>query len=352
MKNIPPPHTSYSNRVVERYSGMELFRIIAMFLVLVVHAGFFSLGAPSYEDMMSHTTSSFARVFFQSLSIGCVDMFVLLSGWFGIRPKFKGIAKFVFQCLFFLIGIYIVCLATGLSTFSIKGVAGCFLLLKWNWFIKAYLLLYILAPVLNTFIDGASRRQFLTILICFFLFQTVYSWGSDAAEFFKAGYSTISFIGLYLLARYVAVFKPKISNYGRWVYLAFFIISVVVMSVAYYLSAFFQLDYLTVRILRYDQPLVIISALSLVVYFSKLDFTSKFVNWVASSSFAVFLLHTNPNLCRQYFSPVVRWLYENNNGIGCLTQIFLFLVIVFIMAIILDQPRKYLWSKIEKVLKI
>ena len=343
------PLTISKKTSLDRLSGMELLRIIAMFLVLVVHSGFFSVGAPSHDEIVSHFPSSFTRVFFQSLSIGCVDLFVLLSGWFGIRPKVKSISRFVFQCLFFLIGIYAVCVATGLSDINWKGIAGCFLLLKWNWFIKAYLLLYILCPVLNAFIDSASRKQFLMVLVGFFIFQTVYSWGTDAAEFFKAGYSTISFMGLYMLARYVAIFKPRILAHRREVYLAFFFVSVMLMAIAYYLASYFSIGGIMRRIFRYDQPLVIISALSLVIYFSKMDFKSKAVNWVASSSFAVFLFHTNPNLCKQYFVPTIKWLYNTFNGVSCLSHIMLFLVLVFGISILLDQPRKFLWNKVEGV---
>ena len=38
---------------MERQSNFELLRIIAMFLVLVVHADYFSLGAPSYQDCVN-----------------------------------------------------------------------------------------------------------------------------------------------------------------------------------------------------------------------------------------------------------------------------------------------------------
>ena len=76
-------------------------------------------------------------------------------------------------------------------------------MLNWNWFIKAYLGLYIIAPVLNAFVNNAEKKAFQKVLLSFFIFQTAYSWISGGAVFFEGGYSTMSFIGLYLLARYV-----------------------------------------------------------------------------------------------------------------------------------------------------
>ena len=94
----------------------------------------------------------------------------------------------------------------GLTSLSAKGIAGCLVLLKWNWFIKAYMGLYILSPILNAFVNNTEKKTFKNVLISFFVFQTIYSWISDGAVFFENGYSTISFIGLYLLARYTKIY--------------------------------------------------------------------------------------------------------------------------------------------------
>lgn len=120
-----------------RYSNMELLRIVAMFLVLLVHADFFSLGAPEVTDCMNDTFNTALKVYFEAVSIACVDIFVCLSGWFGIKASFRGFSNFVFQCLFWLIGLYIATLLLGLSKISVDGIKGCFALTKLNWFIKA-----------------------------------------------------------------------------------------------------------------------------------------------------------------------------------------------------------------------
>lgn len=85
----------------ERQSNIELLRIIAMFLVLLVHANFYSLGVVTPQDIRAFSLDSVLKVFFEAISINCVDIFVLISGWFGIRASFKGGCKFLFQCFFF-----------------------------------------------------------------------------------------------------------------------------------------------------------------------------------------------------------------------------------------------------------
>ena len=80
---------------------MELLRVVAMFMVLVLHADFLALGAPDVNLVHQEPLFAFGQYFFEALSIGCVDLFVLLSGWFGIKPKWSGFCNFIFQCLFF-----------------------------------------------------------------------------------------------------------------------------------------------------------------------------------------------------------------------------------------------------------
>jgi len=196
---------------LDRQSNIESLRILAIFLILVVHADFWALGAPSPQEIHDFPTASTTRFLIESISICAVNVFIMISGWFGIHPKAKSLFNFLFQCAFFLFGIYFIkILATG--KVSGEGIKGCFLLLKWNWFIKAYLMLYIFSPILNAFVENTNKRTFKIVLICYFLFQTIYGWCSVGAEWFKDGYSAISFFGIYLLMRYLRCYPPPMRE--------------------------------------------------------------------------------------------------------------------------------------------
>lgn len=101
-------------------------------------------------------------------------------------------------------------------------------------------------------------------------------------------------------------------------------------------------------VFSYCNPLVILASLSLITFFSTLNFQSRFINIIASSSFAVFLLHTNINLCRPYFVPYIKSIYESYNGINCLVAILVFLIVVFVFAFLLDQVRIFIWKIVMK----
>jgi len=117
--------------------------------------------------------------------------------------------------LFFSIGIYIVNLFIGNAVVNLYSVLQCFFLSIHDsyWFIRSYLFLYILSPILNAFIKNASYKQYTIILICFFFYQTFFGWSNIDVEF-NRGFSTIYFIGLYLLAHYVRLYSPIIFQYS------------------------------------------------------------------------------------------------------------------------------------------
>lgn len=330
----------------KRESNIELLRIIAMFLVLIVHSDFFSLGAPSAVDIRINSTDSLLRVFFQSLSIACVDIFVFISGWFGIKPKVKGLCNYLFQCLFFLIGIYIVCLVLGVASLSMLGIRGCFAATPLNWFIKAYLLLYILSPVLNAFVDSASRIQFKSLLIAFYLFQFIYGWiFRSSTSFISDGYSTISFIGLYLLARYFKLYRPSITNF-KWKTDLFIVSSLVIGTTAVYLIS----PELGSRFLNYISPTTILISIFAILAFSKFSISSKFINWCAASSFAVFLLHTNPNVIWHFQAMCVR-LHNSLSPLCYWGGVIVIVLVIFMLAILLDQIRILIWKKICHIIE-
>lgn len=338
---------SNKKSLMNRDSNMELLRIVAMFLVLVVHADFFTLGIPTYEESINDVLPTISRFFFQCLSIGCVDVFVLISGWFGIRPNLKSFLSFIFQCLFFLCGVYFVCLIAGYASFTLTGILECLVMTKHNWFIKSYVFLYILAPVLNSFVDQASEKDLRYVLIAFYVFQIIYGWITSSAQFFVSGYSTTSFIGLYLLARYIRIYNPRIARLKRWKDLSFFMVIVFVYTFITYLlcrfNAYEQFPPLHARMFSYINPIIIMSALFLLLFFTKLKIHNVWINKVAVSCFAVFLLHQNIHIIPLY-KKIILNLYDGFSGLLCLLIILVFLLALFIIAVLIDRVRILCWD--------
>lgn len=333
----------------QRQSNMELLRIVTMFLVLVVHADFFALGEPTISEVQTAPLSSFIRLLMESVSIISVNVFVLLSGYFGIHTTSQGACRFLFQCAFFLIGIYVVLILAGLATLTGGGIGECLFMSHWNWFIRAYLLLYLLSPVLNAFATTATKAQFRGVLISFYLFSSSYAWIENEAQDFQKGYSVISFIGLYLLSRYVRIHKPALCNLSKYSDLAIWggitLCSALFLQLSGHLGLQTLYDGSLVRLYMYSSPLVILCALYFLLFFSKLHLPQiNFINWMAASSFAVFLLHMNANIAQQYFAPTIQHIYQEYPL--PMLWITVVLLAIFLSAVLLDQIRIFCWRLI------
>lgn len=199
MNNISKPAFTRT-----RNSNIELLRITAMLLVLVVHADFFSLSEPKANDIIEDPVLSFVRFFVESCSIVCVNAFVLISGWFSIKPKVERFCNFFFQVVFFSVLLYF---PFG-SYYKSPGEWITIVLGFQYWFVRAYIILYLLSPVLNSFVNTAKRKQLLLFILLFYLVQTIYGWYLGKAAWFDKGYSPLSFFGLYLIGRYLRIYKP------------------------------------------------------------------------------------------------------------------------------------------------
>lgn len=75
-----------------------------MFMILVIHANFVSLPKIEYGELLDNTTPSIVRFFIESLGIVAVNVFVFISGWFGINTKKKRVLSFIYMVLFYLGG--------------------------------------------------------------------------------------------------------------------------------------------------------------------------------------------------------------------------------------------------------
>lgn len=321
-----------------------------MFMVLILHANFLALLPPGKEEFASSPFISIFKVLLEGLSIVAVNIYVLISGWFRIRPSVKGFCKFVFQCLFFSIGIYLYMLISGRTTLSLYELAGCFVLTKAGpyWFITSYLCLYLLAPVLNIFIDNVEKSTYAKVVVAFLFFQTFYGFFGGGAGFLLKGYSAMSFIGLYLLASFVRKYS-YFSLYSKTTYMIGYLSISLILTALFIFSVFTDISFISDRIFAYSNPLVILSSLCLLLFFSKLRFSNSFINFIGVSCFAVYLLHCNPNVFNLYLESIRTIIIKQTLN----EYLFVLFVICiwFFVAIIFDQLRIILWRLISKGIK-
>lgn len=335
----------------KRESNIELLRIVAMVLVLVVHASFRSLGNPNIDDLSSSPWNTFLRVLSESFSIVCVNVFILISGWFGIKVKMSRFFCFLFQVYFLEVFVYILYLIFGkIETIHFRDWMNI-LLCNDYWFVRAYIILYIFAPALNAFIVNTAKRQIEWFLFSFYVIQTLFDfwWGST----FKAGYSGLSFMGLYMLARYLRLYPNKISQQNKYIDMTIYLIVTMLMTFLAIIQIYIQGN--VEWFYYYDSPFVILAAVFLLLFFTKLSIQNKVINWIATSCFAAYIIHCCPLFFQKYLDTIKYWfIQEKTITFVCYTAIWIF--VVFSLSILIDKVRimawqmlQFLWGKIGRM---
>jgi len=198
-----------------RDSNMELLRLVAMLLVMMVHASYRALPPPTQEAIANGPVSMFLQIAVESFSVVGVNVFVMLSGWYGIRLRWSRLLELLFQVAFFAV----LCMSAYYALTGTLPPSPYLSILMLHegdyWFVKTYVALYLLSPVLNAFVQTATQRQMAVTILSLFAFQWVYGWVFEATTWLRAGYSLPSFVCLYLLARYLNVYRPSFTKSVR-----------------------------------------------------------------------------------------------------------------------------------------
>lgn len=348
MDNLIDSSQSLPKAPSRRDSNMELLRIVAMLLVMIVHADIRALKVPLVADFYDDTFRTIIRLVIGSMSIICVNTFVLLSGWFGIHPRFNKMLEFIFQvCFFSILGICVAIIMEPEEVLSLRGVASFFLFGDGDyWFVKCYLLMYIFAPVMNAFVERSTERQFRIFLIFFYTFQSVYGF-IGGAEWFKFGYSGLSFMGLYLLARYIRLYPNRFTSFKeKWDILIYFALAALMTLLGLAVLATGLNPKIIYRIYAYTSPIVIVASIYFLLFFSKVKLSyNKVINWFASSCFAIYLVHSNPWLS-SYYNDAFQYFFSSFRGVAFFLHAFLFIALVFVGSILIDKLRVLLWKMI------
>ena len=316
---------------------MELLRIVAMLLIMYGHFNLRLKGYPLFDEVSQRPFYSVLKIMSGCVSTTGVGIFIAISGWFGIRLKLQGVGKFLFQVLFVLWSIYIVCISLGIAEFNIAGIQQSLGFYEGYWFVAAYLGLYFASPVLNAFVDNASKQDFQLFLIGYILFQCYFSWLTAWYDYY-GGYSVLMFCGIYLTAAYFRKYPVEWlqKNSGK------ILLATILLMTTIATLSFWKVGH-AARQIRDDNPLVIFSCIMFLLCFNKFHFHSRFINWLAASCFAVYLIHFSP-FVYPYLVNVIRTAVNPVNGILYVGLMLVLLLLIYFACVLFDQIRILFWK--------
>lgn len=192
--------------IYKRESNLELLRIVSMIAIVVYHACWHTR---HYFDEQSTLISEL----FCSFIIYHVSLFVLISGFFGIKLKTMSLLKIVLPCFFIglsfnLISTFLLNKPTSAKDYILLFVP--FLNSKW-WFVTSYVQLMMASPILNFINRSTNLREHLLVVAIFSFICFTYG-GIFHSEFDATGQSAFHFAFLYevgsLIKKYTLIRGP------------------------------------------------------------------------------------------------------------------------------------------------
>lgn len=326
----------------KRKSNIELLRVVAMLMILVLHTRYNGIETV-YDGVID--ASHFMLFLFEAIAIVGVNLFVLISGYFGIHLKRKSVLNLLFQIYFFgLVGLVGWMVVEGTCMVEARYYVKALLPVSQTiWFIPNYVMLMLFSPMLNTFCEKFSIKQiaFFTLTV----YALSYFWSAIMQGTISGwgGYSWGWFILLYLTGRVIRSYTDCHTYKKRYFLMGYVILTLVIVSVA------FIQCYVPVGkslLWSYDCPLVYLSSICLFLCFARMNMDYvKWINWLAASSFAALLFHVAPFTQYNYVNQL---LFNRFSGIGYIVITGLVVVAYYMAALLIDQIRILVFRKIIK----
>lgn len=306
-----------------------------MMLVLIVHANYYSIGTP---DRITQIYPDTIRILIQSISVICVNIFVLISGYWHIKLSLKNIVNLVFQCFFYTFIMHTYLMLNG--EINIANYFYSFINTISNyWFITAYIGLCLFSPILNSYLKNVNRHTLLCLLTTILLYFTYFSFIRERRNEFEG---ILLFILLYCIGDLIKKYEYEIKNIKQ----KYIVLGYILMLLSSIIIEIFRINIgFRQYIFSYSSPTTILESAFFICMFLKYDFKSKIINKIAQSSLAIYLLH-QAFYYRPIFQHTINTLYKENNIIA----ILMYLLTLAILAILIDQIRIYIYNKFKRLI--
>lgn len=320
-----------------RRSNMELLRIVAMSFIMLHHFWCHGLSYNQYTFP--------AYEFLDGFSMGGVDLFIMISGFFGIRLSWKSVIGLALTVAFFFL------LNIGIASSIFDNVNPQMRILIFlkaplsnsgYWFIATYFILMLVSPVVNTGIRSFSIPQ-LRGIVLILSFAEFYSSAVAGNRVDVMGTGIYTFIYLYILGYYLHK-ETLLQRIPTWVFPTASII-LALISIGIELAI---LDSPMLKkslghfFVKQSNPFTILSKAAILCWFTRFSFQKRWINSLAAAAFGVYLLQDGVlgeyiyNWQRAMFSTLgFSWSY-----VGLLLSIF----VGFWLAAWLLTRIKDLWT--------
>lgn len=292
-----------------REANLDLLRIVSMLLIVFLHSIDHSGVLENAENC--GTGMYFYVRFMYALCQVCVNIYVMLSGYFMVNSKFR-LHKLValwMEATFYTFVLRLVFILSGVEAFSFLSLASCFfpILTGRYWFLTIYVGMYLVSPFLNTLIHAMDKRQHGMINLCLFAIMSIWVSIHPAIAGMNSGggWGIAWFVVMYLAAAWLRLYyMPKGKLLG---FLSVFLCIPLAMAAAQtVLKRNISIPGAGILLtiiehwFRYDSAPVYLMTISLFIAFMNIHIRSEKVSRmiisIAPLTLGVYLIHAHANV--------------------------------------------------------
>ena len=293
-----------NQRTIRNY-GLDLLKIFAMINIINLH-----INLKTNFTKINPQSLKLHHVFrLEIFSYWPVDAFGLISGIVGNNKyKFNNIIYLWFIYAFYSIIISIILFYKSKIN-SMDFILSFFPLgIKRNWYVNAYIFMYYFLPFVINSIDSINRILYRKIVFHFFVIYSIYYTiikniiKNTNFNYINGGYSSLWLLILYIVGGYLRRFCINKYRVSKYLFLLIYLLSSFISS-EYIIYNIRKYNYKHFIFMSYTSPTIIIQALSLIFFFSKLKLNNKYIikaiRFFYPLNFSVNIIHS-----RFFFSQV------------------------------------------------
>lgn len=294
-----------------RDSNAELLRLICMFFIVFHHI----LVHGAYPELLQGgaaiaTTEAKIALFLNGLFYPAVNIFILISGYYRIKPTVRKFFSLYTFCAFYgMLNYFARIITTGQHIGRSLVLETLFPFSHTvYWFIPCYIALFCTAPLINKFIQESSKKEF-SITIILLTFANVWLGYVGRESGINAGYCAMQMLYMYVIGGYIRRFVniSELRN-KRWPLLAVYVLCAALWSV-------FGMVQKKWGLFTYNHPFTVLGAIAFFLFAMTFNFKSRAVNWLSASALAVYLIQSS-TAAGNYLYPAMKTMSENAAGGG------------------------------------
>ncbi|MBE5866190.1 MAG: hypothetical protein E7292_08265 [Lachnospiraceae bacterium] len=346
----------------KRVVSMELLRIIAMMMVVMLHY----LGKGKLLEPLTGEISvnGYTAWVIESFSIVAVNVYMLISGYFLVNSRFRisRVIELVCQVLFYTILVEVVLVALGFVGKDVLTLNRLLeivfpLQMEHYWFITAYIIMYLFSPILSTAVQNMEQKQLRNVILLLLVFFSLSKSVLPVQLMIdRKGYDCIWFICVFLVAAYIRRYGLSYFEKGKnrgWIcYVAGILgIMAVTLVVRFVYLKTGSLDHFVGSAFHYNHIFNLLAAVGLFYAFLRMDIPadklmSKLICRVAPYTLGVYLLHEQIDMRNLWPG----WLGVSSEGnVLLFAGRALFAVLtVFVVGILVDMLRMTVFQLVTK----